>query len=372
VTQLLVAIGAARHLPADLHLDLGELHPTQQGGMQISLTVADGRIVAADPRIGFVHRSAERLFEARDYRQLMMLANRHDWVSAFSSELAIALVLEEAMGIIPPERATWSRMLLAEMNRLTAVLLMLGTSAPDSVDLLRGRERYLALLEQLTGSRIHPMFNRIGGIACAADEPWLDEVAALIAEDQVRLADLPQRARRAFDHLAGIGVITAEQVRDYGLSGALAQASGLPLDLRVLQPYLAYAEVMTAADVPVGIEGDIPARFAMLAAQARLSLRIMDAATHWLLQAGPGAFDVPLPKVVRAPELTSYGAIEGSLGSTGVLLDSIGERSPWRLKLRTPAFATVQSLQSTLIGLPVEQLVPMVQSCAFMIGDADR
>jgi len=372
VTQLLAAIGAARHLPADLQLELGELHPTQQGGMQLDLTVEEGRILAADPRIGFVHRSAEKLFEARDYRQLMMLANRHDWVSAFSSELAIALVLEEAMGIIPPERATWSRMLLAEMNRLTAALLMLGAAMPEGIDLLRSREHHLDLLERLTGSRVHPMFNRIGGVANAVDDLWLTDVALLIDKQRKSFEALPDRVATQFQHCIGIGVISTQQVHDFGLSGPIAQACGLAMDLRLAAPYLAYAEVMTTADACVRTDGDITARFTVIAEQALLSLRIMESAVQWLRQAGSGPIDVPLPKVVRAPELTVYGSIEGSLGNTGVLLDSVGDRSPWRLKLRTPAFATIAALQSTLIGLPVEQLVPMVQSCAFMIGDADR
>jgi NADH-quinone oxidoreductase subunit D len=117
---------------------------------------------------------------------------------------------------------------------------------------------------------------------------------------------------------------------------------------------------------------DIPSRFAAMAHQVVLSLRLMSASLAWLLEAGPGAIDVQLPKVVRAPELTHYGAIDGPLGITGVLLDSVGDKSPWRLKLRTPAFATIQSLQSTLIGLTLDDLVTMVQSCAFVIGDADR
>ncbi len=371
MSEVLVAIGAARHIPADLYLNLGELHPTGHGAMQLALTVDDGIIIAADPRIGFLHRSAEKLFEARDYRQLMMLANRHDWVSAFSSELSIALVLEDAMGILTPERATWSRMLLAEMNRVTASLIMLGASSPGFVHLLAKREVFLELLEQLTGSRIHPMFNRIGGIATPCDPTWLDSLHSITQELHRELSDLPDQVHQEFASLSGVGVVTADSIHAYGLSGTLAWAAGVNNDLRVTAPYLAYEDVQTLVPATRNLS-DIPTRFVLIAEELLASLNIMGAAIDWLKTAGVGPSSVQLPKVVRAPELTTYSAIEGPLGSMGVLLDSVGEKTPWRLKLRTPSFATIQSFESILIGVPLAALAPMLQSCTFMVGDADR
>ena len=371
MNEVLVAIGTAKYLPADLYLDLGELHPTGQGAMQLALQVEADVITAADPRIGFVHRSAEKLFEARDYRQLMMLANRHDWISAFSSELAIALVLEDAMGILTPERATWSRMLLAEMNRVTAGFIMLGATSPHFAHLLQHRESLLELLEQLTGSRIHPMFNRIGGIATPCSTDWLTSLSQTVNELQEVLSDLPQEVAIHFAELAGVGIISGEHINTYGLSGSLAWASGVTNDLRITAPYLAYEHVQHLLTPSKGT-GDIPSRFTLIAEQILVSLNIMATSINWLESAGEGPTSVQLPKVVRVPELTIYGSIEGPLGTIGVLLDSIGEKTPWRLKLRTPAFATIQSFGSTLAGVPLQALVPMLQSCTFMVGDADR
>jgi NADH-quinone oxidoreductase subunit D len=301
----------------------------------------------------------------------MMLANRHDWVSAFSSELSIALVLEDAMGILTPERATWSRLLLAEMNRVTAGLIMLGASAPNFSHLLTHREVFLELLEQLTGSRIHPMFNRIGGIATACDPQWLDCLLSTSEGVQHALADLPRQILQEFAPLTGVGVITSEEINTYGLSGTLAWAAGVNNDLRVTAPYLAYQDVHTLVPATRNLS-DIPTRFVLIAEQILARLTIMDAAIEWLKSEGAGPTSVQLPKVVRAPELTTYGAIEGPLGTMGVLLDSVGEKTPWRLKLRTPSFATIQSFESILVGLPLTALVPMLKSCAFMVGDADR
>ncbi|CAB4891151.1 MAG: NADH-quinone oxidoreductase subunit D [Actinobacteria bacterium] len=371
MSEVLVAIGAARNIPADLYLDLGELHPTGHGAMQLALSVENDIITSADPRIGFLHRSAEKLFEARDYRQLMMLANRHDWVSAFSSELSIALVLEDAMGILPPERATWSRMLLAEMNRVTANLIMLGASSPRFAHLLTSREALLELLEQLTGSRIHPMFNRIGGIAAQCDLQWLESLHTASQDLQRVVDELPEQILEEFSPLANVGLVTSEQIHTYGLSGTMAWASGVANDLRVSATYLAYQDVQSLIPDALGA-GDIPTRFVLIAQHLVASLHMMDSAINWLKDAGPGPISVQLPKVVRAPELTTYGAIEGPLGTMGVLLDSVGEKTPWRLKLRTPSFATIQSFESILVGVPLTALAPMLQSCTFMVGDADR
>ena len=215
------------------------------------------------------------------------------------------------------------------------------------------------------------MFNRIGGIATACDPQWLDALRSTSQGVQLALADLPRQIHQEFAPLTGVGVITSEAINTYGLSGTLAWASGMKNDLRVSAPYLAYQDVQSLLPTPHN-SGDILTRFVSIAEQLLASLAIMDAAIDWLQAAGTGPIDVQLPKVVRAPELTTYGAIEGPLGMMGVLLDSVGEKTPWRLKLRTPSFATIQSFESILVGLPLTALVPMLQSCAFMVGDADR
>ena len=130
--RLLLGVGVAAHLDHDRVLQLNDYHPSAQPGFQLSVRVVDGVIADADPRVGLMHRGSEKLFEARDYRQIMMLANRHDWLSAFSSELGIALAVEAATGITPPERATWIRTLLAEANRSGLPYVYLGYWVPES------------------------------------------------------------------------------------------------------------------------------------------------------------------------------------------------------------------------------------------------
>lgn len=360
----------ARHLPSDMYVDLGILHPTQHAALQINLQVDGDTITAADPHIGFMHRSDEKLFESLDYRQLLMLASRHDWVNAFHAELNIALLLEEAMGIIPPERANWSRMLLAELDRITTTLLMLGAAGSGLSQAIQARERLMHLQEQLTGTRVHPMFVRIGGIAEELTPAWLDSIKVEVELLRMLEPIMIDYSTREFAHLSGIGIINTTQVQQFGLSGIAARAGGSGIDLRIAQPYLAYSHV----NVPLqlGHLSDIPGRMSMLAGQLQPSIAIISAAADWLRAAGSGPVNTPLPKVVRVPEGTNYLAIEGPLGILGGLLDSAGDRTPWRLKLRTPSFAMVQSLTETLIGLPLEHLGVMLQSCTFVVGDADR
>ena len=370
--QVLVALGAARHLDADLILDLGDLHPAQHGALQLALDLEGDVITGADARVGLLHRSAEKLFEARDYRQILMLANRHDWLSAFSSELGVALTIEAAMGIIPPERATWARTLLAEVNRVTASLLLIGAAVPDAVPSLGIREELQELQERATGGRVHPMITRIGGLAHPLAPDWLDDLKRVLARLTDQLSAMCEAVSASMAPLTGVAVITRDDALSIGVSGPVARASGVDLDLRRDAQLLAYPELAPLIDIPIATTGDIPARYRVLLAQIPVSIALACAAADRLRELGEGPVNVPLPKVVRVPESTSYGEFEGPLGRSGYLLSSVGEKTPWRLKLRTPSFTNVQALARALPGTPLAALAPAVTSFFFVVGDIDR
>jgi NADH-quinone oxidoreductase subunit D len=370
--QALVAIGAARHLDADLVLDLGDLHPAQHGALQLALELDGDLIVGADARVGLLHRSAEKLFEARDYRQILMLANRHDWLSAFSSELGVALTIEAAMGIVPPVRATWSRTLLAEVNRITASLLLVGAAVAEAAPILGVREDLQELQERATGGRVHPMITRIGGLARPLDTRWLDDLARVLALLTDQLPAVGEAVTTAMQAYAGCAVLTTDDALSIGVSGPVARASGVDLDLRRDAALLAYPELASLIDIPVFVAGDIPARYEVLLGQIPVSIALACAAADRLRELGEGPVNVPLPKVVRVPESTSYGEFEGPLGRSGYLLSSIGEKTPWRLKLRTPSFTNVQALARSLPGTVLHALAPAVTSFFFVVGDIDR
>ena len=370
--QVLVALGAARHLDADLILDLGDLHPALHGALQLALDLEGDVITGADARVGLLHRSAEKLFEARDYRQILMLANRHDWLSAFSSELGVALTIEAAMGIVPPERATWARTLLAEVNRVTASLLLIGAAVPNATPSLGIREELQQLQERATGGRVHPMITRIGGLAHPLAPDWLDNLGRVLARLTDQLPAICEAVSATMEPLTGVGITTRDDALSIGVSGPVARASGVDLDLRRDAQLLAYPELAPLIDIPIATAGDIPARYEILLAQIPVSIRLACAAAARLRELGEGPVNVPLPKVVRVPESTSYGEFEGPLGRSGYLLSSVGEKTPWRLKLRTPSFTNVQALARSLPGTPLAALAPAVTSFFFVVGDIDR
>jgi NADH-quinone oxidoreductase subunit D len=372
--DLLLGVGMAGGLEGVQRLRLAEFHPTAHAGFELQVTVRDGVVTHADPRVGLMHRSAEKLFEARDYRQVMMLANRHDWVSAFSSELGVALAVEAATGITPPERATWIRVLLAEANRVFAALAFLAPVLDDPVrpEADRLREALTAAQELATGNRVHPMFARIGGVASALPTPVLDAYDALITDLAGLSGRLVEATSAYASTLEGLAPIRREDAIGYGLSGPVARASGLDLDLRRDDPYLAYPALAGLITVPVRPEGDAAARYRVLVEQVPTSLALMAASVAELRGLGDGPVDVLLPKVLRVPEGTTHTWIEGPLGISGYLLASAGERTPWRLKVRSTAFNTMQALGVALVGTPVDRLPEALMSFFLVIGDADR
>lgn len=378
--SITVAVGAGALTPESLDgdsgtlvLDLGADHPSTHGGLRLKLQLDGDRIVAADPRIGFVHRGAEKLFEVRDYRQILMLANRHDWLSAFASELGIALAVERLMGLTVPPRATRLRTALAEINRASAGLAFLGTVPGDDgraiVRTTAEREALLTVFEEVSGGRVHVMFNRIGGLKEDVPAGWIERTVAVLDQIAERMPAIAAALAdaSAVRRAAGVGIVPAELVPEHGLSGPVARASGVDLDLRRDEPYLDYAGL----DIPrnVRTEGDVPARLACLADDVAGALEL----ARTCLQSLPtGPISVRLPKAVRAPEGETYAWTENPLGITGYHLVSRGATTPWRLKVRTPSFATLSALPQILPGVRLPDLPLVLASLFFVLGDADR
>src|SRR4029453_5745898 len=196
-----------------------------------------------------MHRGAEKLFEVRDYRQIILRAPRPDGLSAFSNELGVALAVERLMGIEVPERATWLRMALAELNRVLNHLIFLG-SYPRGIGAItpmfyafRERETLQAVMEEVSGGRIHYMFNRVGGLKEEVPAGWTSRVRSAVAEVRRGIArdidPLILRNELFLARTVGVGVLPAADVKAYGVSGPVARASGVDFDLRRDDPYLA-------------------------------------------------------------------------------------------------------------------------------------
>jgi NADH-quinone oxidoreductase subunit D len=379
-SELTVGTGAGLDT-ADMVLNIGPQHPSTHGVLRLKLVLDGERVLSAEPIIGYMHRGAEKLFEVRDYRQIIMLANRHDWLSAFSNELGVVLAVEDMLGMEVPERATWLRTLLAELNRVLNHLMFLG-SYPLELGAItpvfyafRERETIQEVMEEVSGGRMHYMFNRVGGLKEDVPAGWTGRASTAIATVQARLQEIEDlifgneifRARTR-----GIGVLSPELVHAYGVSGPIARASGLDLDLRRDEPYLAYGELQDVLRVPVMTEGDCHARFAVLLEQTKVSLDLADACLARLADLAPGPVNVRLPKILKAPEGSTYVWTENPLGLNGYYLVSRGEKTPWRLKLRTASFNNVSVLPEIVGGTLVADLVAILGSMFFVVGDIDK
>ncbi len=374
------AVGLPEH---DLVLTLNPQHPSTHGALRLRLTLDGDRVTTCEPVVGYLHRGVEKLFEVRDYRQILVLANRHDWLSAFSSELGVVLAVERMLGMEVPLRATWTRTLLAELNRVLNHLMFLGSypvelgAVSATAEAFGQRERVQAVMEEVSGGRMHYMFNRVGGLKEDLPEGWLGRVGAVVAGVRDRLPGLTEAilGDQTFrDRTRGVGVLSPAVVDAYGVSGPIARAAGVDLDLRRDEPYLAYDELLRdgVLRVPTRPEGDCFARFGLLLDQVAVSLDLADACVDRLRSADRGPVNVRLPKILKPPEGSTYAWTENPLGINGYYLVSRGEKTPWRMKLRSASFNNVAALPEVVAGCRVTDLVAILGSMFFVVGDIDK
>jgi NADH-quinone oxidoreductase subunit D len=382
--ELTVGVGAGSLATADMVLNIGPQHPATHGVLRLRIVVDGERIVSAEPIVGYMHRGAEKLFEVRDYRQIIVLANRHDWLSAFSNELGVVLGVEAMLGMEVPERATWARTLLAELNRVLNHLMFLG-SYPLELGAItpifysfREREELQAVMEEASGGRMHYMFNRVGGLKEDLPAGWLSRVAAAIAAVRRRLPDLESMLvgnEILHARTRGVGVLSPAMIAAYGVSGPIARASGVDLDLRRDEPYLAYAGLFDGhgpGRVVTRTAGDCLARLEVLLEQTHVSLDLAQYCLEVLAALPQGPVNVKLPKVLRVPEGHLYTATENPLGFNGYYLVSRGDKTPWRLKLRSASFNNISVLGEVLPGNLIADMVAILGSMFFVVGDIDK
>jgi NADH-quinone oxidoreductase subunit D len=236
----------------------------------------------------------------------------------------------------------------------------------------RERETLQAIMEEVSGGRMHYMFNRVGGLKEEVPAGWTRRARQAIGEVRRRMPDLDNLIRLNDIFLArtvGVGVLTAAQAAAYGASGPVARAAGLDIDLRRDEPYLAYGEL--SVPVVTRTAGDCHSRFECLLDQVYVSLDLAQTCLDRVDQIS-GPVNVRLPKVVKAPEGHTYAWTENPLGINGYYLVSRGEKTPWRMKLRTASYANVQALTTLLPGSLVPDLIAILGSMFFVVGDIDK
>jgi NADH-quinone oxidoreductase subunit D len=360
----------------EMNLNIGPQHPATHGVLRVVLDLDGEKIVQATPVIGYMHRGFEKLAEARDYRQIVALVNRHDWLSAFNNELGVVRAVETMMELEVPERASWIRVLMCEWGRILNHLMFVGSFGLELGAItpvffaFREREDIQYLMESATGGRLHFAYNRVGGIKEDLPRGFLSASAKLtkiIRQRNQEYRDLLLGNEIFVARTRGVGKLPPDVALDFGVTGPTLHATGIPEDARVTEPYEKYGELDVR--VPVGTQGDSWDRFYCLLERIDASCDIID---QVLDRIPPGPVNVKLPKIVKAPEGAIYTRTEAPLGQLGYYLVSDGKKNPWRLKMRTPSFYNISMLQYLLEGALLSDMIAVLGSVFFVVGDVDR
>ncbi|MFM9123466.1 MAG: NADH-quinone oxidoreductase subunit D [Actinomycetota bacterium] len=358
-------------------LNIGPQHPATHGTLRIIARLDGEQVVWAEPSCGYMHRGYEKLAEVRTYPQVTTLINRIDWLGSFANEVPFILAAEKLMEIEAPVRAQFIRTILFELSRIANVSLFLGDlgvqlGAITPVFIaFRDREYVLNLIESATGGRFHPNFDRIGGLKDDLPAGWVDETRAVLKKlrgfcDQIE--DLLFGNEIFQSRTRGIGVVPRDVALQYGLSGANLRASGVDWDLR-RDHKLPMAWDKVDWKVWTHPDGDSFARCWIRLQETRESTKIVDQLLD-LIPAGPVMAKVP--KIIKVPEGEAWVSTENPLGEMGYYVVSRGDLGPFRVKIRSASFNNISITPWLLRGVYVPDIVTILASLYFILGDIDR
>ncbi len=360
-----------------MSLNIGPQHPATHGTLRIVVRLDGEQVVWADPMCGYMHRGYEKLVEVRTYPQITTLINRIDWLGSFCNEVPFILAAERLMEIEAPPRAQWIRTLLFEMGRIANITLFLGDMGVQLGALtpvfyaFRDREYVLNLIEAATGGRFHPNYDRIGGLKEDLPKGWVDECKGVM--EKVRgfcdqMEDLLLGNEIFQTRTRGIGVVPAQVGLEYGLSGANIRAAGVDWDIRRDEESpLAWKEcdwrVWTHPD------GDSFARYWVRLQETREATKIVDQ----LLDGLPsGSIQAKVPRIIKVPAGEAWVHTENPLGEMGYYVVSKGGLGPFRVKIRSASFNNVSIVPWLLRGVYVPDVITILASLYFILGDIDR
>ena len=412
----------------NMTLNFGPQHPAAHGVLRLVLEM-DGEVVErADPHIGLLHRGTEKLAESKPYNQSIGYMDRLDYVSMMCNEHAYVLAIERLLGITPPIRAQYIRVMFDEITRILNHLIWIGAHALDvgamTVFLyaFREREDLVDCYEAVSGTRMHATYYRPGGVYrdLPAEMPrflsskWHtpEELTALNQNREGSLLDFIQSFTDRFpgcvdeyetlltdnriwkQRTVGIGVVTPERALNLGFTGPMLRGSGVEWDLRKKQPYEVYGSM--DFDIPVGVNGDCYDRYLVRVEEMRQSARIIRQCVDWLRQ-NPGAVVIDDSKLVPpkreemkgdmealihhfklftegycVPEGEVYAAVEHPKGEFGIYMVSDGANKPYRVKIRAPGFAHLSSMNEMVTGHMLADVVAVIGTQDIVFGEIDR
>ncbi|MFQ5843835.1 MAG: NADH dehydrogenase (quinone) subunit D [Planctomycetota bacterium] len=382
-------------------LNMGPQHPSTHGVLRIVLEVDGEMVVKATPVVGYLHRAMEKIAESMTFHQFLPYTDRLDYLAPLANNVALTCAQEKLCGIELPPRAQAIRVMCCEISRISAHLLGLGAFAMDvgamTVFLwtFRERETLYNLIEHLSGARFTTSYTRVGGVAHDIPEGFLSELRRFLDGFPARVDEyerLLTRNRIWVERTRDVGVITKEDAISYGLTGPNLRASGVEWDLRVKRPYLGYQDYRF--DVPVGSVGDCYDRYLCRIEEMRQSREILRQVADTLPDGPVLAPDthVSLPAKSEtlkgmeeliyqfilitegqdAPVGESYFAAENPKGELGFYFRSRGGGYPDRMFIRAPSFVNLQILEKVLPGGFVSDVVAVLGSIDFVMGECDR
>ena len=358
-------------------LNIGPQHPATHGTLRIIARLDGEQVIWAEPSAGYMHRGYEKLTEVRTYPQVTALVNRIDWLGSFANEVPFILAAEKLMGVEAPSRAQHIRTILFELSRIANVSLFLGDlgvqlgAVTPVFFAFRDREYVLNLIEAATGGRFHPNFDRIGGLKEDLPAGFIDETRNVMKKlrtfcDQIE--DLLFGNEIFQSRTRGIGVIPKDVALQYGMSGANLRASGVDWDLRRDQN-LPMAWNKVDWKVITHPDGDSFARCWVRLQEVRESTRIVDQLLD-TIPAGPVMAKVP--KIIKVPAGEAWVSTENPLGEMGYYVVSKGGLGPFRVKIRSASFNNISITPWVLKGVYVPDIITILASLYFILGDIDR
>ena len=340
-------------------------------------TLDGEQIVDVEMVLGYLHRSMEKLAEERTFTQNIPFTDRMDYLAAMTGNLAYCLAVEKLAGIDVPERASYLRVIFAELQRIASHAMALGTFLNDCgawqtplLYMFREREKILDLFEMTCGARLTTNYMRIGGVSFDVPDEWYPAIRALLAELPDRIGeyeDLLLDNEILLARARDVGVLPPDVAINAAASGPILRGSGLAWDLRKADPYCVNDRF--EFDIAVGHNGDSFDRFLVRLAELRQSVRIIEQA----LEALPGGpVNVPLPLALKPPPGEAYARVESPKGELGFYLVSDGSSTPYRYHVRSPSFINLTGLKQMVVGQSLSDAVVTLGSLDINLGEIDR
>ena len=362
---------------AGMTLNIGPQHPATHGTLRIICRLDGEQVVWAEPSCGYMHRGYEKLTEVRTFPQVTTLINRIDWLGSFANEVPFILAAEKLMEIEATPRAQHIRTILFELSRIANITLFLGDmgvqlgAVTPVFYAFRDREYVLNLIESVTGGRFHPNYDRIGGLKDDLPKGFIDETKSVMKTVRAFCNEMEELlvGNEIFEaRTRGIGVIPREIALQYGLSGANVRASGVDWDLRRDQS-LPMAWNKVDWKVWTHPDGDSFARYWVRLQEVREATSIVEQLLD-SLPAGP--IMAKVPRIIKVPEGEAWVSTENPLGEMGYYVVSKGDTGPFRVKIRSASFNNISVTPWVLRGVYVPDVITILASLYFILGDIDR